>query len=203
MNVQEFAEQLKNTIQKQKEQGLAAIPCDSLISYLDAFLKSSNTPDVDLECHKACLQVAIEQEKDTIVSRQDTRRARLAAENASDLEMFRSVITATQSAIRSSLILNGGAALALLAFIGHLATIKSGNIESFATVLLWFTAGALAITIVSGFTYLSQMLYSTEKDSIQKWGDRLKYFCIVLAISSYGCFIIGMCYASSAFSNFV
>src|SRR2546430_1555238 len=38
------------------------------------------------------------------------------------LEMFRSVVTTGQAAIQSSLLINGGAAVALLAFIGHSVT---------------------------------------------------------------------------------
>jgi len=76
--------------------------------------------------------------------------------------MFRSAITAGQSAIKSSFLLNGGAAVALLAFIGHLATIDKSYVATFASSLLPFAYGALAISITSGFTYLSQWLYASE-----------------------------------------
>lgn len=190
MSAQQFAAQLKETIQGIKENGTAAIYCDNLIAYLDDVAKSpSQTPTVvELEKYKADLQLHIEQNKNY---------------HASKLEMFRSVIAAGQNAIRSSLLMNGGASVALLAFIGHLAQIKPEKVVLFSVALMPFVLGVLAMTITSGFTYLSQWLYDSASATAQKWGFRLNIVCIVLGLSSYALFIWGMWRAFCAFTNFV
>jgi hypothetical protein len=190
MSAQQFAAQLKETIQGIKENGTAAIYCDNLIAYLDDVAKSPSQPptEVDLENYKADLQLHIEQNKNY---------------HASKLEMFRSVITAGQNAIRSSLLMNGGASVALLAFIGHLAQIKPDKVVVFSGALMPFVLGVLAMTITSGCTYLSQWLYDSANAPAQKWGFRLNLVCIVLGISSYAFFIWGMWRAFCAFNNFV
>ena len=59
MSAQQFAAQLKETIQGIKENGTAAIYCDNLIAYLDDVAKSpSQTPtEVELEQYRADLQL--------------------------------------------------------------------------------------------------------------------------------------------------
>ncbi len=190
MTMQKFAKQLKDTIQEIKNNGTAAIYCDNLISYLDEVSKSSsqNLTEIDLEKYKADLQIHIEQNK---------------SYHASQLEMFKSVITFGQNAMRSSFLMNGGAAVALLAFIGHLAVLKPENVASFAAALMPFVFGVLAMTMTSGFTYLSQWLYASENKKSQKWGFGFNIVCIALGISSYGFFMWGMCRASFAFTQFV
>ena len=117
--------------------------------------------------------------------------------------MFKSVITSGQNAMRSSFLMNGGAAVALLAFIGHLASIKPESVAIFAAVLMPFVLGVLAMTMTSGFTYLSQWLYDSSNTKAQKWGFSLNIVCIALGISSYGLFMWGMCRAYFAFTQFV
>jgi hypothetical protein len=190
MSAQKFAAQLKETIQSIKENGTAAIYCDNLIAYLDDVAKSpSQTPtEVELEKYKSDLQLHIEQNKNY---------------HSSQLEMFRSVITSGQNAIRMSILMNGGASVALLAFIGHLAQIKPDKIVVFSGALMPFVIGVLAMTMTSGLTYLSQWLYGSVNTSAQKWGFKINIACIVLGLSSYAFFIWGMYRAFHAFTNFV
>ena len=190
MSAQEFANQLKETIQDIKDNGTAAIYCDNLIAYLDDVSRSSSsTPtEIELEEFKADLQLTIENNKNY---------------HASQLEMFRSVIASGQNAIRSSILMNGGASIALLAFIGHLAQIKPEGVISFANALLPFVLGVLAMTMTSGFTYLSQWLYESPKLKSQKFGFYCNIASIILGISSYIFFIWGIYRAYFAFINFV
>src|SRR5205823_6150772 len=145
MSPKQFAAQMKATIEDIKSKGTAAIYCDNLIAYLNE-VQNSPEPEpspLDIERYKADLQNWIEANK---------------YQHEGRLEMFRSVITSGQNAIRSSFLLNGGAAVALLAFIGHLAQFKAERVPEFAACLLPFAYGVLAIAVTSGFTYLSQWL---------------------------------------------
>lgn len=183
MTVKEFASELKAAVLDIKSRGQQFVRCDDIINYANRVIDSAEAEPsvVDMEGYRAALQ----------------------GHNESSLEMFRSVITAGQAAIRSSLILNGGAALALLAFIGHLAQFNASKVNDFAECMLPFTVGALAIVVVSGFTYLSQWLYASASSIARKAGGCLNICCIVLGGTSYCLFAWGLCEVYQAFSQYV
>lgn len=190
MSTQQFVTQLKETIEQVKKSGTAAIYCDNLIAYLEEVENSpSKIPtELEMEKYRADLQLHIEKNKNY---------------HASQLEMFRSVITSGQNAIRSSFLLNGGASVALLAFIGHLASIAPSKVSIFAGVLMPFVFGVLAMTVTSGFTYLSQWFYDSESPKAKKIGFNLNVACILFGISSYVFFMWGMYRAYFAFTQFI
>jgi len=188
MNVKEFAIQLKEAIRSIKEKhGVDAIKCDNLLSYLDQIINSPGT-DIDqtrLEQYKAELQLWVEQNK---------------VQHAWDLEMFRSVILAGQNALKTAFLMNGGATVALLAFIGKLSDQHQDKIAIFANSLLIFVTGVLLIVMASGGTYLSQWFYAKPK--CEKVGVVLNIFVVLLGLASYGFFIWGTIVAYKAFIGF-
>lgn len=115
------------------------------------------------------------------------------------IEEFKSVITAGQSALRSAILINGGAAIALLSFIGHIWNTKPSPpvAKGLACSLLIFVLGVLAGSISTGLTYLSQASFGYEKYRI---GIILNIFAIMIIILSYVCFIIG---GYSAYNSFL
>ena len=74
-----------------------------------------------------------------------------------DIEELKAVNAAGQSAIKSSMLVNGGGAVALLAFIGHLTTSSetAGTIPTFALSLTIFVLGVWLGGVSAGFTYLT------------------------------------------------
>lgn len=190
MSEKEVAAQLKQTIEGIKANGTAAIYCDNLIAYLDEVVRSPSpvVSQAELEKYRAELQLWVEQNKGTY---------------SSNLEMFRSVIQAGQNAIKSSFLLNGGAAVALLAFIAKLTEARAEKIPAFAGSLTIFVVGVLVITITSGFTYLSQWFYAGDKPWKVKTGHWLNIIAIIMGLSSYGLFIWGMCMAYRGFVKFI
>lgn len=195
MSVKKFAREMREMISNMKSSGTAAIYCDQLIEYL---IDVENSPEpepteVDLTRFKHDLQVA-----------NDTRKL----QHESSIEMFRSVISAGLGAIRMTLLLNGGASIALLAFIGHLATCGVENcnslhlkISEFSYSLLLFGCGAFAATALAGSTYLSQWCYSQKGNCMQNAGRGFNYLCIFLGLLSYVLFLIGLHGAYSAFAE--
>lgn len=126
--------------------------------------------------------------------------AQYNAEVSSNLEMFRSIITSGQSALKSALIINGGAAVAMLAFIGNLATKGSefkSTISVFSTPLFYFTLGVLCASIGFGGTYLSQVLFNRKKT--EKLGSVVRLIVIAVVIASYGFFLFGAMSAKAGF----
>lgn len=179
MSVKQFATQMKAIIEDIKSKGTAAIYCDNLIAYLNE-VQNSSEPEpspIEIERYKADLQNWVETNK-----HQHEQR----------LEMFRSVIMSGQGSIKSSFLLNGGGAVALLAFIGHLAQFNATKVPIFATGLLPFAFGVLATAVTSGFTYFSQWLYASQHAKARKAGFVFNIVCIVLGISSYALFTWGL-----------
>ena len=58
------------------------------------------------------------------------RVAQLEQSHQNNLEVLRSVITTSIEAYKASLLVNGGAAVALLAFIGHAVSIGVGQLPN-------------------------------------------------------------------------
>ncbi|RVK68097.1 hypothetical protein CN154_28315 [Sinorhizobium meliloti] len=184
MQAREFVEDLKTAVLKAKAEGNAHVPVDALVDYLDSVPTATDPSPAAMEQYKAQLSAWVEEHK---------------SRHSTDLEMFKSVITAGQGAIKTAFAMNSGAAVALLAFTGHLARFQPAQVPTLAWTLLPFTAGAFLAGFVSGTTYLSQWLYAGGH---RKAGFALNILAIVLGLAAYGCFVWGMWWAIDAFLNF-
>ena len=116
--------------------------------------------------------------------------------------MLKSVLESGQNALRSSFLLNGGAAVTMLAFIGKLSDSHQDKIQDFSVSLSIFVTGVLAITIAYGATYLSQWLYYKDTENNKKSGIAFNILAIIFGLSSYGFFVWGMYKAYCSFVNF-
>lgn len=189
MSVKSFASELRSTISELLQNGQKHIDCRDLISYLDKVIQSPNHDPSrsDVEHYKAQLQ----QHHEIFRQRHEW-----------DMEGFRATITAGQYAIRTSLLLNGGSAVAVLAFVGHLAAVRAEQVPAFGECIMPFAYGALAATVTAGGTYIGQLLFQSEFKGSRKAGYAVQYFCILAGIASYGFFFWGLLAARSAFNLF-
>jgi len=104
------------------------------------------------------------------------------------IEMFRSVMTAGQNAVKSAFLINGVAAVAVLAFIA-----QKGALHGVVDALLPFSWGVFLAAATSGMTYLSQWLYAKPEMAIAvKAGWVLNIGCMALGASSYVAFMLGV-----------
>ncbi|MEP3113016.1 hypothetical protein [Nisaea sp.] len=159
------------------KKGQKQILTSALIKYLDGCIERSKGADIlPIEFEK--LKAALQKSNDD-----HTRRHEF------DLENFRSVINMGQNAIKASMLLNGGASVAMLAFIADLAKGHPALVPDYAFCMSIFVFGALLATVLSGLTYLSQWLYADGKI---KLGHTMQFTCISTAIASYGFFIWGL-----------
>lgn len=181
-------DELKYVVEKLKANGINEINLDYLLTYLSSI---ENDPQslktAQDERYKAELQKWIEEIKNV---------------HAHSVEIFRSVIQAGQNALRTSFLMNGGASVAILAFIGHLATYSPNKVSIFSSVLSLFVVGVLVSTVASGVTYLSQWFYAANKTWSYKVGFVLNIFAIVLGLASYVIFGFGIWEANDVFNNF-
>lgn len=122
-------------------------------------------------------------------------KAKLAAlgsslqhEHEKKLEMLRSVIITGQNALKAALLINGGAAVALLAFVGgvwsnpNAAPLRLG----LAYGLSLFVWGVLAAACASGATYLSQAGFGGEfGPRSQSIGRATRWLAVASVVGSY------------------
>lgn len=121
------------------------------------------------------------------------------ARRESGSQLFGSVVSAGQSALKASMIINGGSAAAVLAFAGHLAGVKPASVSQVAVPLLWFCGGLLAVLLSHGLVYLGQYHYHkafSAQDEISGWlGGFFNLGSNILASLSYLTFAAGCWFA--------
>jgi hypothetical protein len=117
-------------------------------------------------------------------------------------------------ALRALLILNGGAAVSILAFAGNFLpkdpSYLSKNLSILTSPLVWFAWGAALSPFAMAFAYFTnysnaaaastrehsyEYPYVYETDRSKRWG-RMSVACqimaVVIAFGSLGCFLFGM-----------
>lgn len=155
---------LRDEIDQLQEQGYETIAIDPLLKALNqAIERGEHTLNYDLTNHAHTLEF----------------------ERNSKMEMFKSVITTGQSALRAAMLLNGGAAVAMLAFVGKLVEHSSSSSSAVATAVFLFAIGALLGAMATGSTYLSQMSYAFDGESrVATVSARLLHVVTVFLVAS-------------------
>ena len=148
------------------------------------------------------------------MKREDAQRAFDLHSSRLD-KMNEAAIKSADSALRACLLINGGAAVSVLAFIGSLATkelIAVSQLSRVASSLEIFAFGVVAAAVGMGLSYLTHLFDAEYRASLKwKWvGDlpvtedgpaskrilRFRTFWHVLAVIAFvvciGCFIGGM-----------
>ena len=112
----------------------------------------------------------------------------LRAQNDSNLEMFRSVISYGQASLKYGVLLCGSAAIAILTFMGNIVDKHPEWLKPCSDSLLCFTVGAFNIGFCVFMTYLTQYFYSKEWN---RWGNAFCYGTWVVGALSLSAAIIG------------
>lgn len=169
-----------------KEKGVETIHIGSLIEFLE-----EDRSESDKERFSQSLQHVAELE-------------RYKAENASRLEMFRSVIVLGHNAITATFLINGSAVIALLTFLGNIWARTSIHTQArgLAWSLAFFCSGVFFSAVARGLTWWSQNTYAKTAFGIVPpkgnsptgcpFGDRLKWGAVGTTVLSLGCFFFGM-----------
>lgn len=143
-----------------------------------------------------------DQETEEWKAQNKNRLAQYNAERAAELtrytEMFKSVIIAGQAALKSAILINGGAAVALLAFIGSVFKVSQNNevVTTLSHAMFCFVIGVLSGAIASGVVYITQFVYARDK---LRLGHILNGFSWVLVVLSYILFLTGVVLAFKIF----
>lgn len=94
----------------------------------------------------------------------------------------------TVNGLKGLLLLNGAAAIAILAFLGDIVTTEYIRwIQGITWALLFYAIGAILAVNTSLFSYLSQYSFNTQDN---KWGMIWRFVGIFCAIGSLGSFLL-------------
>lgn len=172
MATKEVLEGIINDVQNTRQQGFENISAERLLTYLEN-LKTTQNYDHEVQM-------------ELLKSSNTTNLEVLKLNHATSLEVFRSVITVGANAAKSFMIINGGAAIALLAFLGNIwnkETTPTAS-ASVANSLLIFCLGILCSGVCSGFTYLSQFCYANSELSTKRPWHLAGHFNNTIAVLS-------------------
>lgn len=117
--------------------------------------------------------------------------------NLQDVEVLKAVFQFGGAALKSAILINGGAAVALLAFMGAIFIGKPEVSKELTCPLMVFTFGVLSATIASGVSYCTQYYYSSKNDSK---GDYWRGATIIFIVLSYILFAAGIIFTGDIFS---
>jgi hypothetical protein len=106
---------------------------------------------------------------------------------------FQATVQSGQAALKSAFLINGGAAVALLAFIGNVWTKTQANVNGLGLPLLLYVFGVLFPAVASGLTYLCQDQYGKsvkDDDHFARSARKINCVGITFVILSYFLFAI-------------
>lgn len=91
------------------------------------------------------------------LKREDAQRAHDQASEFTSI-INRAAIENANQALRAAVLINGGAAVSVLAFVGGLAAkgmVAAEALQQVSSALVWFAIGVSAATLAMGFSYLT------------------------------------------------
>jgi hypothetical protein len=181
MEARQAIAKIKADLSKLKNSGSETIPIEDLEKYLTSVAESA---DNSIELQKLELQRSV---------------ANYDAENKFSIEMFRSVIEAGREALKAALIMNGGAVIAMLGFLGTTVGKTNSNTLGLALTLPLAVFGFGVFSVGAAFVgmYLSQYFYRRASS----FAAYSSHFITALATCiSYALFAYGVYQAYRAFN---
>ncbi|UXJ55048.1 hypothetical protein [Pseudomonas citronellolis] len=156
MNGREVVTLIQQQLSEVKAQGINEVMIDNLQNYLQ-HLAENIQQQVPLD------QVNI-----------DFQKQANEFNNQSSQELFRSVINSGQSALRTSILVGGGSAAALLAFASSAwRSLRPEGLELLAMGVFLLAAGVLCSAIATGMNYVGQYCYHSSFNSDSKMADKI------------------------------
>jgi len=197
MGVREAIAKIRDLLEQQKKSGQSVV---EITAILDCLGTVEQQESLDSERRK------LEHESHLAHYRalQESNLAGYLNERQIDqeiaVEMFRSVLMAAKIALTTSILVNGGATIALLSFLGSLIgktpPPPAGMQSLLSRSLICFAVGVVAGAFATGFAYLTQFCYASDR---RRWGIGFHVVTVVLTAGAYIAFLGGVVEAYRAF----
>lgn len=195
MLAKEVVELLKSEVRQAKEKGLELVSLESL-EHVSNML--------ELECERTKEGVPRSDEQLELLKAKFTDQLNdNQRQFESSLEMLRSTIAISHLALKSSILINGGAAVAMLAFMGgawnHLPS--QGAKTAIACALSMFVYAVLVAGVSTGCAYIAQAALGGEwGEKAEKVGELFRWITVILFFASMILFYLGASSAGRGFS---
>jgi hypothetical protein len=177
----EDIKELADLLEGKKKEGFSAVKISFMIETLRTLYKRLGTGESDSDR----LRVELKHKSDLENWKDNRETERL---------MFNATITFGGLALRSAILVNGGAAVACLTFLGNV----KGNYILLANSLGFYVSGVLLAVMATGGAYLSQGMFTMDKLSIGHWTRKV---CVMFILGSYGMFATGSYFAYDTFTH--
>ncbi len=124
-------------------------------------------------------------------------------------ETYKGLITLSVEALKMLMLINGGAAIAVLTYLGNLvARAPAGHApKMIRSALLWYCSGLLATVVAMIFAYVTQLLLYNEElrrqsgQQTRQWHAAGIWLSILLALYAASAFSLGTVSASRALTR--
>lgn len=193
MNGKEIIKDIQDAVNDVKQKNEDVISVDALLNYLAAL--ENDVSGIDENNNRQHLAKLEEYRAEN-----ERNIAHYNAQQLHAVEMFRSVISYGAAALKSSILINGGAAVALLAFIGNVWNkgLVQASVTPLMSAIVYFSFGVLAAAIGTAASYLTQYCYGEEHN---KTGTAFHVLTVICVIGAYAMFSFGVLDAHEAFTG--
>ena len=191
MQAKEIIKVIKDAVLEVKAQNQEVISVDAMANYLDALKK-------DIESVEKVNNKKFEADIAVFRAEHERNLARYKAQQLYAVELFRSVIGYGQAALKSAMLINGGAAAALLAFIGNIwiKGVSPDAVNSLTSAIAYFAFGVLVAAIGTAESYFTQYCYS---ESFQRSAIVFHTLTVLFVLGSFVLFGLGALESYQAF----
>jgi hypothetical protein len=158
MESKQVVTDILNEIQRLKAEGTTVVQIVPLQKYFEDIRDKVETSS---DTSTPAIQFVLQEQNHVAASNLQSQKER----GESEREMFRTVISYGGETIKAAILVNGGAAVAILAFLGSSKGVSlSRGVASFAAdSAAYFVYGVLCGAIAVGSTYLTQYCYHREQ----------------------------------------
>lgn len=185
LNARQVVDILLAKLREAKENGFESVTTDSVKALVEQIGK-------DIESEASPLA--------GFALQNDLKLEHFKATAAGQLELFRSVISTAIEGGKALILINGGSAVALLAFIGHV--VATGNdaslVHAFARPLAAFVLGLFFAALTAAFLPFAQKFFNENR---QRLAHGFSYATYVGAALSLGMFLLGSFMAYKVFAT--
>ena len=186
MDAKELIKIMQEHIAVAKNSGLVSFTIESIEKWVSGDLtKLSDKPSQSAEQKEHYKNVAI-----------PAWLKDLEGYHLKDVESLKAVFQFGGAALKSAILINGGAAVALLAFMGAVFKERPTISEALVCPLMVFTFGVLSAAIASSGSYFAQYYSSSKKESA---AGGWRGATIILVAFSYILFAAGIIFTGGIF----
>lgn len=115
------------------------------------------------------------------------------------LELTKAVIIFAQGVIRTLVLINGAAAIAIMTLIGGANPGLVVKADKMSEALFVFALGVASAALVGGLSYCTQFLYESTAGKMSKLGTFLHIIAVISAVVSLALFVWGLLIAYWSF----